>query len=146
MSGYPQRADVASSIQLSRKAVATNVATFRGLEGGKVRRLGAVLKGNAKKVRRIFGGQVLVGFAGATADAFTLLERFETKLNQFNGDVKRSSVELAKDWRTDKILRKLEAMMLVDSDAWQLFDPDSKAKLRQSTLELFAALRRCMGA
>lgn len=72
-----------------------------------------VLKGNARKVRRIFGGKVVCGFAGSTADAFTLLERFEAKLNQYAGDVKRSAVELAKDWRTDKILRKLEAMMLV---------------------------------
>ncbi len=72
-----------------------------------------VMKAHARKVRKIFNDKVIVGFAGATADAFTLLERFETKLNQYHGDVKRSAVELAKDWRTDKILRKLEAMMLV---------------------------------
>jgi ATP-dependent HslUV protease subunit HslV len=72
-----------------------------------------VMKGNARKVRRIYDGKVLVGFAGATADAFTLMEKFESKLNTANGDVKRASVELAKMWRTDKILRNLEAMMLV---------------------------------
>ncbi|MEI8094065.1 MAG: ATP-dependent protease subunit HslV [Spirochaetales bacterium] len=72
-----------------------------------------VLKGNAKKVRRIAGGRVLAGFAGSTADAFTLLERFEVKLGQYPNDLRRAAVELAKDWRNDKILRKLEAMMLV---------------------------------
>jgi len=72
-----------------------------------------VMKGNARKVRKIYNNQVLVGFAGATADAFTLMERFEAKLSTHKGDVKRSAVELAKMWRTDKILRNLEAMMLV---------------------------------
>jgi len=72
-----------------------------------------VMKGNARKVRRIAEGKVVVGFAGSTADAFTLLEKFEAKLGSSGGDVKRASVELAKDWRSDKILRKLEAMMLV---------------------------------
>jgi len=71
-----------------------------------------VIKHNAKKVRKIFQDQVLVGFAGSTADAFTLLEKFEARLNQFGGDVRRASVELAKEWRTDKMLRRLEAMML----------------------------------
>lgn len=71
-----------------------------------------VVKHNARKVRKIFQNQVLVGFAGSTADAFTLLEKFEAKLNQFAGDVRRAAVELAKDWRTDKVLRRLEAMML----------------------------------
>lgn len=79
-----------------------------------------VMKGNAKKVRKIAGDQVLVGFAGSTADAFTLMERFEAKLNQYHGDVRRSAVELAKDWRTDKILRRLEAMMLA-ADKDQIF-------------------------
>ncbi len=72
-----------------------------------------VMKGNAKKVRSIFDGKILVGFAGATADAFTLFERFEGKIKTYNGDITRSSVELAKEWRTDKVLRKLEAMLLV---------------------------------
>ena len=79
-----------------------------------------VIKGDARKVRRIAGGKVLAGFAGSTADAFTLLEKFEGKLAQFPGDLKRASVELAKDWRTDKVLRRLEAMMLV-ADKEQLF-------------------------
>lgn len=72
-----------------------------------------VIKGNARKVRRIFNGQVLVGFSGATADAFTLLSRFEAKLEQFQGQLERAAVELSKDWRTDKYLRHLEALLIV---------------------------------
>jgi ATP-dependent HslUV protease subunit HslV len=72
----------------------------------------AVLKSNARKVRRIADGKILVGFAGATADAFTLFERFEAKIKEFGGDMTRAAVELAKDWRTDRVLRKLEAMLL----------------------------------
>lgn len=73
-----------------------------------------VMKGNARKVRRIGkDGHVIAGFAGATADAFTLLERLEKKLEQYQGQLMRAAVELAKDWRTDKYLRNLEAMMLV---------------------------------
>ncbi len=72
-----------------------------------------VIKGNARKVRRIFNNKVLIGFAGATADAFTLLTRFEAKLEQYQGQLERSAFELAKDWRTDKYLRHLEAMMIV---------------------------------
>jgi len=72
-----------------------------------------VIKGDARKVRRIAGGKVLAGFAGSTADAFTLLEKFEAKMGQFPTDLRRAAVELAKDWRNDKILRRLEAMMLV---------------------------------
>ncbi|WP_072563981.1 ATP-dependent protease subunit HslV [Granulibacter bethesdensis] len=73
-----------------------------------------VVKGNARKVRRIgAGGQVLAGFAGATADAFTLLERLEAKLERFPNQLERACVELAKDWRTDRYLRRLEAMMAV---------------------------------
>jgi ATP-dependent HslUV protease subunit HslV len=73
-----------------------------------------VMKGNAKKVRRIGkGGSVIAGFAGATADAFTLLERLEAKLEQYPDQLTRACVELAKDWRTDRYLRRLEAMMLV---------------------------------
>ncbi len=71
-----------------------------------------VLKQRAKKIRRLYKDQVLVGFAGATADAFTLFEKFEAKLDQYSGNLTRSAVELAKDWRTDRILRKLEAMMI----------------------------------
>ena len=72
-----------------------------------------VMKGNARKVRRIGKGNVIAGFAGATADAFTLLERLESKLEQYPDQLMRACVELAKDWRTDRYLRRLEAMMLV---------------------------------
>ncbi len=77
-----------------------------------------VMKGNAKKVRRLYNQKVLAGFAGATADAFTLFEKFETKLEKHSGHLTRAAVELAKDWRTDKILRNLEALLVVaDKDA-----------------------------
>ncbi|HWW70533.1 MAG TPA: ATP-dependent protease subunit HslV [Duganella sp.] len=72
-----------------------------------------VMKGTARKVRKIHQGKVLVGFAGGTADAFTLLDRFEGKLEKHQGNLLRASVELAKDWRTDRVLRRLEAMLLV---------------------------------
>ncbi len=72
-----------------------------------------VMKGSARKVRKLFQGRVLVGFAGGTADAFTLLDRFESKLETHQGNLMRASVELAKDWRTDRMLRRLEAMLLV---------------------------------
>ena len=72
-----------------------------------------VMKGNATKVRKIYHDKVVVGFAGATADAFTLLERFEGMLERHSGHLKRAAVELAKDWRTDRVLRKLEAMLIV---------------------------------
>lgn len=72
-----------------------------------------VMKGNAKKVRRLYHGQVLAGFAGGTADAFTLFERFESKLEQYQGNLMRAAVELAKDWRTDRALRRLEALLAV---------------------------------
>jgi ATP-dependent HslUV protease subunit HslV len=77
-----------------------------------------VMKGTARKVRKLYQGKVLAGFAGGTADAFTLLERFEGKLEKHQGNLMRASVELAKDWRTDRMLRRLEAMLLVaDRDA-----------------------------
>jgi len=72
-----------------------------------------VVKGGAKKVRRIYQDRILAGFAGGTADAFTLFERFEAKLEKHQGNLMRSAVELAKDWRTDRILRRLEAMLAV---------------------------------
>ena len=72
-----------------------------------------VMKGNAKKVRRLYNGQVIAGFAGGTADAFTLFERFEGKLEKHSGHLTRSAVELAKDWRTDRMLRRLEALLAV---------------------------------
>ncbi len=77
-----------------------------------------IMKGNAKKVRRLYNDSVLAGFAGGTADAFTLFERFERKLEQHHGQLTRAAVELAKDWRTDKMLRRLEALLAVaDKDA-----------------------------
>jgi len=81
-----------------------------------------VIKGKARKVRRIAGGNILAGFAGATADAFTLLTRFETKLEQFQNQLERAAIELSKDWRTDKYLRNLEALLIVadDKDAFLL--------------------------
>jgi ATP-dependent HslUV protease subunit HslV len=72
-----------------------------------------VLKGSAKKLRRLYGGKIVAGFAGSTADAFALFARFEAKLEQHNGNLSRSAVELAKDWRTDRMLRHLEALLLV---------------------------------
>jgi ATP-dependent HslUV protease subunit HslV len=72
-----------------------------------------VLKGTAKKLRRLYNDKILAGFAGSTADAFALFSRFETKLEQFNGNLARSVVELAKEWRTDRALRHLEALLLV---------------------------------
>jgi len=72
-----------------------------------------VMKGNAVKVRRMYEGKVLAGFAGATADSFALLEKFEGKLSEFSGDLARAAVELAKEWRTDRILRRLEALLIV---------------------------------
>ena len=80
---------------------------------GQVSMGNTVMKPNARKVRRIGDGSVIAGFAGATADAFTLFERLEKKLEQYSGQLMRASVELAKDWRTDKYLRNLEAMMIV---------------------------------
>lgn len=72
-----------------------------------------VMKGQARKVRRIAEGKIVAGFAGATADAFTLLDRFEGKLTEYRGSLQRAAVELAKDWRTDRYLRRLEAMLVV---------------------------------
>ncbi|MDL4840053.1 ATP-dependent protease subunit HslV [Aquibacillus rhizosphaerae] len=72
-----------------------------------------VMKHKAKKVRRLFKGQVLAGFAGSVADAFTLFEKFEAKLEAYEGNLSRAAVELAKEWRSDKVLRKLEAMLIV---------------------------------
>jgi ATP-dependent HslUV protease, peptidase subunit HslV len=103
---------------------ATTILTVR--KGGRVVIAGdgqvslgqTVIKSNAKKVRRLGRGDVIAGFAGATADAFTLFERLEAKLEQYPGQLTRAAVELAKDWRTDRYLRRLEAMMIVaDKDA-----------------------------
>jgi ATP-dependent HslUV protease, peptidase subunit HslV len=75
-----------------------------------------ILKAKARKVRKLYSGKVLAGFAGAAADAFTLFERFEEKLEEFNGNLSRAAVELAKDWRTDRYLRRLEAQLAVLND------------------------------
>jgi ATP-dependent HslUV protease, peptidase subunit HslV len=84
---------------------------------GQVTMGNTVLKHNARKIRRMYNDKVLGGFAGATADAFTLFERFEGKLETYKGNITRAAVELAKDWRTDKMLRRLEALLIVaDAD------------------------------
>jgi ATP-dependent HslUV protease subunit HslV len=79
-----------------------------------------IMKHSARKVRRLFNNQVIVGFAGATADAFTLFDRFDQKLEQFNGNLLRAAVELTKDWRTDRVLRHLEALMIAVSRDYSL--------------------------
>ena len=80
---------------------------------GQVTMGNTVMKGNARKVRRLYDGKVLTGFAGATADAFNLFDKFEGKIKEYAGDLTRAAVELAKQWRTDKALRQLEALLLV---------------------------------
>lgn len=87
---------------------------------GQVTNGDTVMKGNAHKVRRIYDDKIIIGFAGGTADAFTLFELFEKKLGQFNGDLTRAAVDLAKEWRLSRELRKLEAMMLA-SDGKKIF-------------------------
>ena len=79
-----------------------------------------IMKANARKVRRLYNDSILVGFAGATADAFSLLTRFESKLEQYHGNLERAAIELSKEWRTDKILRHLEALLVV-ADATSSF-------------------------
>ncbi|MCS6874590.1 MAG: ATP-dependent protease subunit HslV [Pyrinomonadaceae bacterium] len=79
---------------------------------GQVTLADTIIKKNARKVRKIYNGKVLVGFAGSTADAFALLSRFESKIEEFQGNLERAVVELSKDWRTDKILRHLEALLI----------------------------------
>jgi ATP-dependent HslUV protease subunit HslV len=80
---------------------------------GQVTMGNTVMKSHARKVRKISDGKILVGYAGATADAFTLFERFEEKVREYGGDLTRAAVELAKDWRTDRMLRRLEALLIV---------------------------------
>jgi len=98
----------ATTIILVKKAGETVIAGDGQVSLGQT-----IMKGNARKVRRLGKGDVIAGFAGATADAFTLFERLETKLEQYPGQLMRACVELAKDWRMDRYLRRLEAMMLV---------------------------------
>jgi len=97
-----------TTILAVRKAGATVIAG-----DGQVSMGPTIVKGNAKKVRRLAGGKVVAGFAGATADAFTLIERLEAKLEQYPDQLARACVDLAKDWRTDRYLRRLEAMLIV---------------------------------
>jgi ATP-dependent HslUV protease subunit HslV len=80
---------------------------------GQVTMGSTVLKHNAKKIRRMYNDKIVAGFSGATADAFTLFERFEAKIEAYRGNIKRAAVELAKDWRTDKVLRRLEALLVI---------------------------------
>jgi len=105
----------ATTIVLVRKGGRTTIAGDGQVSLGQT-----VVKGNARKVRRLGKGNVISGFAGATADAFTLFERLEAKLEQFSGQLMRATIEMAKDWRTDRYLRRLEAMMLV-ADASSAF-------------------------
>ncbi|QGM46317.1 ATP-dependent protease subunit HslV [Methylocystis heyeri] len=98
----------ATTIVMVKKAGKTVIAGDGQVSLGQT-----IMKGNAKKVRRLGKGDVIAGFAGATADAFTLFERLESKLEQYPGQLTRACVELAKDWRMDRYLRRLEAMMLV---------------------------------
>ncbi len=101
---------------------------------GQVTMGNSVVKATAKKVRKLYEGQVLAGFAGSTSDAFTLFERFEGKLKEYRGNLARAAVELGKDWRTDRILRRLEALMIVAdkektlmlSGAGDVIEPDDE--------------------
>ena len=83
---------------------------------GQVTFQNTVLKHTAKKIRRLYNDKILAGFAGATSDAFALFQRFEAKLEEYNGNISRAAVELSKDWRTDKVLRRLEAMLIVANE------------------------------
>ena len=127
-----------------------------------------VMKRGARKVRRLYKDQIIAGFAGATADAFTLFERFEAKLEQYHGNLPRAAVELAKDWRTDRLLRRLEALLivadrestLVISGTGDVIEPDdgvaaigsggpyaqaaAKALVRHSSLEAREIAREAM--
>ncbi|MFN3479265.1 MAG: ATP-dependent protease subunit HslV [Thermodesulfovibrionales bacterium] len=87
---------------------------------GQVTMGNTVLKHNAKKIRRMFNDRIIAGFSGATADAFTLFEKFEGKIEMYRGNITRAAVELAKDWRTDKVLRRLEALLII-ADAEHTF-------------------------
>ena len=87
---------------------------------GQVTQNETIMKQNAKKLRRLYNDQVLVGFAGATAGAFTLFERFEKKLEEYSGNLQRAAIELAKDWRTDRVLRRLESLLAVVNKDYSL--------------------------
>ena len=98
-------------VSVRRKTPAGDQVAIGG--DGQVTLGNVVIKGTARKVRRLYNGKVLAGFAGATADAFTLFERFEAKLEKHQGQLARAAIELTKDWRTDRVLRRLEAMLAV---------------------------------
>jgi ATP-dependent HslUV protease subunit HslV len=98
-------------VSVRRKTPAGDQVAIGG--DGQVTLGNVVIKGTARKVRRLYGGKVLAGFAGATADAFTLFERFEAKLEKHQGQLARAAIELTKEWRTDRVLRRLEAMLAV---------------------------------
>jgi ATP-dependent HslUV protease, peptidase subunit HslV len=118
--------DLALDLAHDRRIRSTTVVCVRRGDAvvmaadGQVSLGGTVMKGTAKKIRRLYNDKVLAGFAGSTADAFSLFSRFENKLEQFAGNLGRAAVELAKDWRTDKMLRQLEALLIV-TDAKQTF-------------------------
>ena len=105
----PARTEIRSTTVI----VVRRGATVAMAGDGQVTMGETVMKSNARKIRRIYDGKILVGFAGATADAFTLFERFEGKVKEYGGDLTRGAVELAKEWRTDRMLRRLEALLLV---------------------------------
>ena len=105
----------ATTILCVKRGVQTAMAGDGQVSAGQT-----ILKGNAVKVRKLYSGKILAGFAGATADAFTLLEKLEEKLQAYSGNLTRAAVELAKDWRTDKMLRRLEAM-LIAADKEKIF-------------------------
>ncbi len=98
-----------------------------------------VMKGNVKKVRRLYNDKVIAGFAGGTADAFTLFELFERKLEMHQGHLVKAAVELAKDWRTDRMLRKLEALLAVADETARLSSPVTVTWCSQKTILLLSA-------
>ncbi len=109
----PGRNDPAAQVHATTVIAVRRGSSVAMAGDGQVTMGATVMKSNARKIRRIYDGKVLVGFAGATADAFTLFERFEGKVKEFGGDITRAAVELAKEWRTDRVLRRLEALLLV---------------------------------
>ncbi|TAF35729.1 MAG: ATP-dependent protease subunit HslV [Cytophagales bacterium] len=114
-------------------AVSHNGQIFIGADGQATMGQSVVAKGNVKKIRKLANGKIVAGFAGSTADAFTLVEKFEEKLSTYNNNLKRAAIELAKDWRTDRYLRRLEAMiiavsateMLLISGTGDVIEPDT---------------------
>jgi ATP-dependent HslUV protease subunit HslV len=116
---YPLQLNIKSSSKSSRQIRSTTILSVRRDDkvvvagDGQVTMGDTIMKSGARKVRRLYSDKVLAGFAGASADAFALFQRFESKLEQFHGQLNRAAVELAKDWRTDKMMRNLEALLVV---------------------------------